>query len=356
MAACVTDASNLIKGWQGCTQAPWAFHAAEQYGAIRPANDIEPVIVINVGANKGYNVVSFATLWSNALWQRLDQQAWLNAILAYADGQGDGKKHGYLNFKPDGACRETSGRYRLRHQQQAHRRERTVHVHLLELLPSNRELLRWLINFTRLSDVAFVHDYAISNATYLAPEPAGWAGDEQVSLKDGDGADRVRARWGQNKSTIQVLTLDDFMLRQGLDEVWAVVIDTEGYDALVLEGMRRALAAHRVVFVEFEYHSIGYWGSAVPLSERRSLKATQQWLGALGYTCFMEAWDTVAPISGPCWMDAFETQQWSNVVCTHRAELLYNMSQQGYIERQERARRAPVRPGQRQSPHGKIKD
>jgi hypothetical protein len=55
-------------------------------------------------------------------------------------------------------------------------------------------------------------------------------------------------------------------------------------------------------------------------------------------------------------MDAFETQQWSNVVCTHRAELLYNMSQQGYIERQERARRAPVRPGQRQSPHGKIKD
>jgi FkbM family methyltransferase len=210
---------------------------------------------------------------------------------------------------------------------------------LLELLPSNRQLLRWLINFTRLSDVAFVHDYAISNATYLAPEPAGVAGNEMVSLKD---ADRMRARWGQNKSTIQVLTLDEFMLRQRLDEVWAVVIDAEGYDALVLEGMRRVLAAHRVVFVEFEYHSIGYWGSAVPLSERRSLKATQQWLGALGYTCFLEA-DTVAPISGPCWMDAFETRRMSNVVCTHRAELLYNMSEQGYIERL--SRRAPVRPG-----------
>jgi len=163
-----------------------------------------------------------------------------------------------------------------------------------------------------------------------------------VSLKDGDGADLVRARRGQNTSTIQVLTLDEFMLRQRLDEVWAVVIDAEGYDALVLEGMRRVLGAHRVVFVEFEYHSIGYWGSAVPLSERRSLKATQQWLGALGYTCFMEAWDTVAPISGPCWMDAFETRQWSNVVCTHRAELLYNMSEQSYIERL--SRRAPVRP------------
>ena len=116
-----------------------------------------------------------------------------------------------------------------------------MHVHLLELLPSNRELLRWLINFTRLSDVAFVHDYAISNATYLAPEPAGKAGYEQLSLKDGDGADLVRARRGQNTSTIQVLTLDEFMLRQRLDEVWAVVIDAEGYDALVLEGMRRVL-------------------------------------------------------------------------------------------------------------------
>ena len=342
LAACVMDASNLIKGWQGCTQAPWAFHAAESYGAIRPANDTEPVIVINVGANKGYNVVSFATLWSNALWQRLDPQAWQKAILAYANGQGDGNRKRYLNYKPDGACHETSGKYRLRHQQQAHRRERTVHVHLLELLPSNRQLLRWLINFTRLSDVAFVHDYAISNATYLAPEPAGSAGYETVSLKDGAFANRVGARWGQNKRTIQVLTLDEFMLRQRLDEVWAVVIDAEGYDALVLEGMRRVLGAHRVVFVEFEYHSIGYWGSAVPLSERRSLKATQQWLGALGYTCFMEAWDTVAPISGPCWMDAFETRQWSNVVCTHRAELLYNMSEQSYIERL--SRRAPVRP------------
>ena len=338
MATCVKDASDLIKGWQGCTQAPWAFHAAESYGAIRSANDTEPVIVINVGANKGYNVVSFATLWSNALWQRLNTQVWYTAILAYADGQGDGVKHGYLKWNPDGACKETSWKHRLRHKQQAHSRERTVHVHLLELLPSNRQLLRWLINFTRLSDVAFVHDYAISNATYLAPEPTGWSGNELVSLRDGDRADRERARWGQNKSTIQVLTLDEFMLRQRLDEVWAVVIDTEGYDALVLEGMRRVLAAHRVVYVEFEYHGIGHWGSAVPLSERRSLKATQQWLGALGYTCFMEAWDTVAPISGPCWMDAFETRQWSNVVCTHRAELLYNMSEQGYIKRQERAR------------------
>lgn len=80
MAACVTDASNLTKRWQGCTQAPWASYAAESYGAIRPANDTEPVIVINVGANKGYNVVSFATLWSNALWQRLDPQTWQKAI------------------------------------------------------------------------------------------------------------------------------------------------------------------------------------------------------------------------------------------------------------------------------------
>ena len=161
MAACVTDASNLTKRWQGCTTAPWAIHAAESYGAIRPANDTSPVIVINVGANKGYNVVSFATLWSNALWQRLDPQAWQKAISAYADGQGDGKKHGFLKYNRNGACHETARKHRLRHQQQAHRRERTVHVHLLELLPSNRQLLRWLINFTRLSDVGMWHLYTI---------------------------------------------------------------------------------------------------------------------------------------------------------------------------------------------------
>ena len=38
----------------------------------------------------------------------------------------------------------------------------------------------------------------------------------------------------------------------GIDGAFEVAIDTEGYDALVLEGMKRALRKRAVEFVEFE--------------------------------------------------------------------------------------------------------
>ena len=53
--------------------------------------------------------------------------------------------------------------------------------------------------------------------------------------------------------------------------------------------------------------------------ERRRLRLS---LEALGYACYWQgAHGGVARASGRCWQDAFEFWGWSNLVCTHRADL-----------------------------------
>ena len=48
----------------------------------------------------------------------------------------------------------------------------------------------------------------------------------------------------------EAVSLDDLFERQALSEAFLVSIDTEGSDALVLEGMQRLLQQGRVAFLE----------------------------------------------------------------------------------------------------------
>ena len=69
----------------------------------------------------------------------------------------------------------------------------------------------------------------------------------------------------------------------------------------------------------FEYHGTGFYGTC---AECRSLRGVLARLEALGYACYWQgAHGGVARASGRCWQDAFEFWGWSNLVCTHRADL-----------------------------------
>ena len=98
---------------------------------------------------------------------------------------------------------------------------------------------------------------------------------------------------------------------------------TSNSDALVIEGMRASLRARRVGFVKFEYHNTGFWSETS--RDRRKLESTLGWLYEAGYTCFMEAQGALAPISGTCWDQRFESRRWSNVVCAHEPRMLRRM-------------------------------
>ena len=56
---------------------------------------------------------------------------------------------------------------------------------------------------------------------------------------------------------MQAVALDDFVREQRLSSIYHVAIDTEGWDALVIEGMRETLAAKRVALLEFEVNNHG---------------------------------------------------------------------------------------------------
>ena len=317
MDRCVKDVDLLRLYWNGCAHAPWAEYAAKRFDA-QNVSDAAPITMINVGANKGYGAPAFLSLWSESLRARLRAKEWKWAIQRYARTDRPNKTHGFLIHTPDGPCHESSLR------REAHTRELPAQVHMLELLAANRRLLRWLVNHTQIANAARVYDYAVSNVTYTQPVIDGYAGVEYLSLSS-------QGKKSKAKPTMmQVLTVDDFMTRERINHaVWSVEIDTEGWDALVLEGMRGALREHRVLFVEFEYSSRGFWKQ---FKDRRTLYATQRWMGDLGYTCYLETSHDVAPISGHCWRDEFEASRWSNVVCTH-SEILHDMAQEGYARR-----------------------
>ena len=318
LGGCVPDMGALK--WNGCADSQWEQVAATQLAARYPS----PVLV-NVGANKGYNAAAFMALHSQS---GVTPRSWHRELLRYAKND-TGHTHKFLRSYPCGFCGDCHAVDPAPHSRDGGR------VHLLELVQANRKLLRHLATRTGVGARVFVHDLAASNATYLEPQPSDPAGSETATLKPGKKSRKKRLERSGGKF-LQVGTLDDFLARQGLSDVFTVEIDTEGHDPLVLEGMRESLRARRVGFLRFEYSKRGYWADE-RVHERRTLEGTLGWLHEVGYTCFMEAVGALAPISGRCWNTTLDRPHWSNVVCAHEQRgglgLLHELSLRQYEKR-----------------------
>ena len=320
---CIPDAAQLLKHWVSCSSSTWLTRAAE----IPAIAARFPPVMINVGANKGYNAAEWLGLHNMLVG--VTARRWHRALQQYARN-GTGRPHKFLLGQSCGACGGCRQPDPPMHKRQDGR------VHMLELTSQNRELLRALVSAFHLPErIAKVHDLAASNQTQFVTEPDAFAGFEGASIV------RVVKGTARTARRIEAVALDDFFARERLERVYAVEIDTEGVDALVLEGMRAALEAQRVGFVEFEYSHKGYWKEQ--RREARSLESVVGWLRErAGYTCFMEAGQWLAPISGPCWLATFRSHtKWSNVLCAaepHALGLLHNLSWEGYHTRANKKR------------------
>ena len=157
-----------------------------------------------------------------------------------------------------------------------------------------------------------MHDAGASNASAEVTIKARAAGVE-------DGAVAFGAEISAHRATevVRLTTLDAFLSATFGDtrEIYHVSIDTEGHDALVLEGARRALRAKRVTLLEFEYSGRGYWAAG---ADGRTLGATLGWLAEDGYACWWQTRHDLVAASPPCWTPAMESRKWSNLVCTHK--------------------------------------
>ena len=319
MHRCAPDVLALARSaWDGCPSNGWQLAAANDSAVV--ARYPNPVHV-NVGANKGYAAALFLALWSRRSRPGVDDatpygvnpRVWHQKILDYAMRNG-GKRRGYLTQSQNAcgacmACRWPSCR-RGNAADCPHSRDGGT-VHMLELVAANRALLRNLTSVTRTTDLLHVHEFAASNWTHRIVAPPAYAGQETASILELDNQYAKRKNWTAN---LDAVALDDFFDAQQLREIFLVSIDTEGSDALVLEGMRRTLLAGRVAFLEFEVGRYkGYWRTFMP--EARWLNTTIAWLHGAGYECFMEAQKRLAPLSGACWRSELSEPRWSNVLC-----------------------------------------
>ena len=307
----VTVASALLS--TPCPPSRWADALAEaSYARLSRAPG--PLTFLNIGANKGYAIAEFVDRWTQ---RRSTPHRWHDAILEYAKETHHGTLH-HTPFLRCGVCHACKNRA-----VPPHARAAKVAVHALELLDENREIIRWAANATGIADMVTVHNLAGSNATskltfhHTGRAAAGKEGTSACTSTMGCD----RAPRGLSVKTVQAMSVDDLMGTLGLSEIYHVSIDVEGWDALVVEGMRGAISRRAVEVFEFEYKRSGYWTHVDP-KERRGLGELVAWVSEAGYRCYWQSATALVRVSGECWSPHFAGVGWSNLLCAHRPHAL----------------------------------
>jgi FkbM family methyltransferase len=317
---CVTDAKDTFRAelrtGVGCSSVLWAERLAEALPRTAP------VTLVNVGANKGYRAPEFLALWSD---RRFDGhlRGWQRHVIAYAKEQHSSQ----LTRYSCGNCNDCRASSPSPHKRTGAR------VHLLEIAPVNQALLRYVVGASGVGDVVTLHDVGASNVSSHVPIGRDTpVGDERQGIL---GVKKAK-RFARSNASIEVavVALDDFLAAQRLQHVYHVAIDTEGWDALVLEGMHATIARRAVSLIEFEVSRAGFWGRFNP--ERRKITDALDKLEDAGYACFWELPSTMIPASRACWRPP--NVPWSNVVCAHEPEMvaaLDELSFAAYTARQQ---------------------
>lgn len=321
MVTCVPDAHQVF--WSeavGCSHVAWGERVA------RALPRAAPVVLVNVGANKGYKVPEFLGLWSQQPVAN-HVQGWQKHLLDYAARVGSTS----LKRASCGNCNDCHASLPAPHSRTG------AQVHLLEIAPANQALLRYVLDRAGLDESTVkLHSCGASNMTQRVPIVKDlWAGEERQGVLTGSKA----LRFARANATMHVsaVALDELFRDHRLDRIYQVSIDTEGFDALVLEGMRGTISQRRVSIIEFEVNQMGFWRPRAP--ERRTVRRAFELLGSAGYSCFWETKHALLPASGPCFdkrLDKTQRLRWSNVVCAHEPEVLsvlQKMSQEAYQER-----------------------
>jgi hypothetical protein len=100
-----------------------------------------------------------------------------------------------------------------------------------------------------------------------------------------------------------------------------LMIDTEGYDYLVVQGARQLLQSRNVRILIFEYHQSGVWRSY-------QLEDLKNQLFSYGYDCYYQGQGRLWKLTGKhCWSGKYEFHNWSNVMCVRREDIWYEVIQ-----------------------------
>ena len=264
------------------------------HAALAPLLHTRHMVYVNVGANKGYNVMEFLGRFHSG-WS-VNASTW--------------QRHQAVDCGQCAACTSVT--------HPAHLQPRSVFVVAVELLQQNFEQLRRGFRYFGVPGVA-VHA-AVDDTDGVAYEPRGAAlGDEDIGLVPHGKHDSMQ------HAPVRAVTVTTLASILGLREIHILSVDTEGNDALVLAGAEPLLRRRRVHVIEFEFSNRGAW-------KRLRLNDTVSELSAMGYSCFWQSrWGRLAAYQPHC---AYGVISWGNLLCSHVPNIVSVMrSWQGLGER-----------------------
>eukprot|EP00668_Euglena_longa_P046023 GGOE01061707.1.p1 GENE.GGOE01061707.1~~GGOE01061707.1.p1 ORF type:complete len:373 (-),score=89.48 GGOE01061707.1:272-1309(-) len=295
----VRDSMGDITQASSCPEAIWKplFQSSRTLQALE-----RPVVIFDIGCNKGYDAVKSLRLFSQD--PRFDVMTW-------------GRE---TRFRC-GVCAQCKTNPRL----EAGTASKTVHLHCIEPLPANYETVQAAADRLGLRPrgLRVVHGAFTNRSDAVArkwraqfPVVRGWwallptswklFGAEQV------GIDVNPLCPGCAMEDVPLMVLDDYVVRENISRIDVLSLDTEGNDALVLQGGARTLASC-VGYVEFEYGTGGAW-------QHIRLPEVLLPLEEAGFVCYWLGKGKLWRITG-CWHAAYSTVQvWANIGCVHRRE------------------------------------
>ena len=249
------------------------------------------MLFFDVGANKGYSVATWISLWMPDL--RISPRTLYDFLKTHS------------NLSDCGVCQDCheSTFETLKLRRQVNQR---VEIHAFEPQPNTYALLNQTRQWMNLSSF-HIHQFALSNETstgFLRKCPLGVEVCGLASKSDADPNAFLE---------VQIITLDNFVeLHKITRQIDLLKIDTEGFDPLVLHGASAVLRRHQVRLLLFEYHGIGMWRTI-------HLHQVVTELDEKGYICYQIGRTGLFRLTG-CWSTKFEMKKWSNVLCISKQE------------------------------------
>lgn len=229
------------------------------------------MVIVNIGANKGFNVNSFLKRF---------QRGWSTTNVAW---------HAQSPSAGCGVCGACSSEVALTYGRA------NVYAIAVEMANSNYENLKKMFaHFKVPGDV--IHAAGGEQPGFAYEPPNVTAGTEYMGIQS-------------QGIKIPMVSVDQIVSERRLDSIDLLSIDTEGHDAPVLRGAAKTLEKRLAKVVEFEYHGVGAWAAGEKLDDAIAM------MRRFGYTCFWQSNSgPLSPFFSNC-ASAYEFKSWSNVVC-----------------------------------------
>lgn len=235
-----------------CPGSAWLDAVSPIFAAGAPR-----LVALNIGANKGYMISSW--LQRFGAYPQDSPNKWHRMLI-----QARGAKMPPTDNDLCGVCRA------CKDNPVRHKTKRPVELHAFELLPPNAEVIRKavsqiglvnLVNPARLGPkwtLTQPHPFvAVSQAAVSNTSGTAWipgTHDDKIGKED------VSATLNSKPSgafiPVEMLSIDNYLEHAGIERVAFASVDTEGFDALVLEGMQRTLSRGLIDVLEFECDSL----------------------------------------------------------------------------------------------------